>query len=69
MRTRGGSPCARDLEFLGAGGESWKKKSVEFGIARIGVHAGPALVGNFRPWPLFDYTAHGGGTPSTPRRS
>ena len=32
---------------------------MNFGITRIGVHAGPALVGNFGGSEFFDYTAHG----------
>jgi hypothetical protein len=32
---------------------------VNFGATRIGVHAGPALVGNFGGSRFFDYTAYG----------
>jgi adenylate cyclase len=32
---------------------------VNFGTTRIGVHAGPALVGNFGGNRFFDYTAYG----------
>jgi hypothetical protein len=32
---------------------------VSFGATRIGVHAGPALVGNFGGSRFFDYTAYG----------
>jgi adenylate cyclase len=32
---------------------------VNFGVTRIGVHAGPALVGNFGGNRFFDYTAYG----------
>jgi len=32
---------------------------VSFGVTRIGVHAGPALVGNFGGSRFFDYTAYG----------
>jgi class 3 adenylate cyclase len=39
--------------------ERWKSRSVNFGATRIGVHAGPALVGNFGGSRFFDYTAHG----------
>ena len=39
--------------------ERWKAKGVNFGITRIGVHAGPALVGNFGGSRFFDYTAYG----------
>ena len=37
----------------------WKGKNVKFGVTRIGVHAGPALVGNFGGHRFFDYTAYG----------
>jgi class 3 adenylate cyclase len=52
--------CAHDLdawaeEFRGR----WKPKGVNFGVTRIGVHAGPALVGNFGGSRFFDYTAYG----------
>jgi class 3 adenylate cyclase len=36
----------------------WKER-VDFGATRIGVHAGPALVGNFGGNRFFDYTAYG----------
>ena len=39
--------------------ERWKAKGVNFGATRIGVHAGPALVGNFGGSRFFDYTAYG----------
>ena len=37
----------------------WKERGVQFGATRIGVHAGPALVGNFGGDRFFDYTAYG----------
>ncbi|MCK1473866.1 response regulator [Bradyrhizobium sp. 197] len=37
----------------------WKTRGVNFGTTRIGVHAGPALVGNFGGNRFFDYTAYG----------
>jgi class 3 adenylate cyclase len=37
----------------------WKLRGVNFGVTRIGVHAGPALVGNFGGSRFFDYTAYG----------
>jgi adenylate cyclase len=37
----------------------WHKKGVALGVTRIGVHAGPALVGNFGGGRYFDYTAYG----------
>ena len=39
--------------------EQWKLKGVDFGITRIGLHAGSALVGNFGGGRLFDYAAYG----------
>ncbi len=52
--------CAHDLD-------AWaqdfcarqKAKGVNFGTTRIGIHAGPALVGNFGGNRFFDYTAYG----------
>jgi adenylate cyclase len=37
----------------------WQARGVNFGTTRIGVHAGPALVGNFGGSRFFDYTAYG----------
>lgn len=52
--------CAHDLDsWAQRFRERWKAKGVDFGITRIGVHAGPALVGNFGGSHYFDYTAHG----------
>jgi adenylate cyclase len=52
--------CAHDLDaWAQAFRERWKKKGVNFGVTRIGVHAGPALVGNFGGSRFFDYTAYG----------
>src|SRR6202008_2425174 len=52
--------CAHDLDSWAEEFRSrWKAKGVNFGITRIGVHAGPALVGNFGGSKFFDYTAHG----------
>jgi adenylate cyclase len=35
------------------------KKDIPLGVTRIGVHAGPAIVGNFGGARFFDYTAYG----------
>jgi len=35
------------------------QKGVPLGVTRIGVHAGPAIVGNFGGGRFFDYTAYG----------
>ncbi|MBR0694704.1 adenylate/guanylate cyclase domain-containing protein [Bradyrhizobium lablabi] len=52
--------CAQALDqWAEAFRERWKQKGVDFGITRIGVHAGPALVGNFGGNRFFDYTAYG----------
>ena len=37
----------------------WRARGVPLGATRIGVHAGPAIVGNFGGGRLFDYTAYG----------
>ena len=34
------------------------KKGIALGVTRIGVHAGPAIVGNFGGGRFFDYTAY-----------
>jgi class 3 adenylate cyclase len=52
--------CAHDLDsWAQAFRRRWKDKDVNFGATRIGVHAGPALVGNFGGGRFFDYTAYG----------
>jgi adenylate cyclase len=52
--------CAHDLDaWASRFRDRWKAMSVNFGITRIGVHAGPVLVGNFGGSRFFDYTAHG----------
>ena len=37
----------------------WTKRGVTLGPTRIGVHTGPAIVGNFGGGRFFDYTAYG----------
>ena len=52
--------CAHDLDdWAQQFCQRWKAKGVNFGATRIGVHAGPALVGNFGGNRFFDYTAYG----------
>src|SRR5438552_2531385 len=52
--------CAHDLDDWAENfRERWKSKGVNFGITRIGAHAGPAMVGNFGGSRFFDYTAYG----------
>jgi adenylate cyclase len=45
--------CSEDYRL------EWKARGVALGVTRIGVHAGPAIVGNFGGGRLFDYTAYG----------
>jgi class 3 adenylate cyclase len=52
--------CAHDIDIWAqVFRERWKSQGVNFGATRIGVHAGPALVGNFGGSRFFDYTAYG----------
>jgi len=39
--------------------QDWMARGAPLGVTRIGVHAGPAIVGNFGGGRLFDYTAYG----------
>jgi len=39
--------------------EGRKKQGLALGVTRIGVHVGPAIVGNFGGGRFFDYTAYG----------
>jgi adenylate cyclase len=45
--------CAETLR------ERWRASGIELGATRVGVHAGPAIVGNFGGGHFFDYTAYG----------
>jgi adenylate cyclase len=55
-----GVACALALdEFAQALRERWRGKGIAFGATRIGLHAGPAIVGNFGGGRFFDYTAYG----------
>ncbi|MCK1382766.1 adenylate/guanylate cyclase domain-containing protein [Bradyrhizobium sp. 21] len=52
--------CAHDLDAWAQDFcARWKARGVNFGTTRIGIHAGPALVGNFGGNRFFDYTAYG----------
>jgi adenylate cyclase len=52
--------CALDLDaFAQTFRETWKSNGTTLGVTRIGVHAGPAIVGNFGGGRFFDYTAYG----------
>jgi adenylate cyclase len=47
----------------------WIARGAPLGITRIGVHAGPAIVGNFGGGRLYDYTAYHFSTgPTSPVR-
>jgi class 3 adenylate cyclase len=57
---RGEVACALALdEYAEAFRARCHKKGIALGITRIGVHAGPAIVGNFGGGRFFDYTAYG----------
>ena len=52
--------CALDLDdWAQAFRQQCATKGVALGVTRIGVHAGPAIVGNFGGGRFFDYTAYG----------
>jgi len=52
--------CALALDaFAEVFRERWHDRGVKVGATRIGVHAGPAIVGNFGGSRFFDYTAYG----------
>ena len=52
--------CALALDaFAQAFRARWKAEGIALGATRIGLHAGPAIVGNFGGSRFFDYTAYG----------
>jgi adenylate cyclase len=52
--------CALELdEYAEAFRQRYHQKGIPLGVTRIGVHAGPAIVGNFGGGRFFDYTAYG----------
>jgi adenylate cyclase len=52
--------CALALdEYAQSSRQRWHQKDIPLGLTRIGVHAGPAIVGNFGGGRFFDYTAYG----------
>jgi adenylate cyclase len=52
--------CALDLDTCAETFRTrWAERGVLLGVTRIGVHAGPAIVGNFGGSRFFDYTAYG----------
>jgi adenylate cyclase len=55
-----GLACALALDrFAEDFRKTWVGKGIAVGLTRIGVHAGPAIVGNFGGARFFDYTAYG----------
>lgn len=46
-------------EYSEAFRSRWAEKGIKLGITRIGLHTGPAIVGNFGGERFFDYTAYG----------
>ena len=52
--------CALDMDRFAEGfRREHGTAAVPFGHTRIGIHSGPAVVGNFGSWARFDYTALG----------
>jgi adenylate cyclase len=52
--------CALELDISAQSfRERWTEKGVGLGVTRLGVSAGPAIVGNFGGGRYFDYTAYG----------
>ena len=52
--------CALELDnFAQTFRKAWAGNGIAVGATRIGVHAGPAIVGNFGGGRFFDYTAYG----------
>src|SRR5688572_23294730 len=60
LTTRRAVTCSLALdEFAQAFRQRWNEQGVPLGPTRIGVHAGPAIVGNFGGSRFFEYTAYG----------
>jgi adenylate cyclase len=52
--------CALDLDLSAqAFRERWRQRGIMLGATRLGLAAGPAIVGNFGGGRYFDYTAYG----------
>jgi adenylate cyclase len=52
--------CALALdEFAQSVRQRWLDKHIDLGVTRVGVHSGPAIVGNFGGGRFFQYTAYG----------
>ncbi len=59
-RARRAVDCALELDaFAQDFRAAWRERGVVLGATRIGVNAGPAIVGNFGGGRFFDYTAYG----------
>lgn len=57
---RRGVACAMELDAYADSFRARKHaQGIALGVTRIGVHTGPAIVGNFGGELFFDYTAHG----------
>jgi adenylate cyclase len=55
-----GIACAMEIDqFAEVFRERKNTDDIPLGVTRIGVHTGPAIVGNFGGEQYFDYTAHG----------
>jgi adenylate cyclase len=58
--TRRAVECAIDMDhYCETFRATVARESVEFGVTRIGVHSGPAVVGNVGGSKRFEYTAYG----------
>jgi len=52
--------CALELDvYAQAFRARWRERDVALGLTRLGLAAGPAIVGNFGGGKFFDYTAYG----------
>ncbi len=52
--------CALELDrFAQSFRMRWRERGIELGATRLGLEAGPAIVGNFGGGKFFDYTAYG----------
>ena len=52
--------CALELDVRSQSfAKRWREKGVVLGMTRLGLNAGPAIVGNFGGRRYFDYTAYG----------
>jgi adenylate cyclase len=52
--------CALEIDAFSENFRArWRARGVAFGATRVGIHAGPAIVGNFGGGQYFNYTAYG----------